>query len=372
MGERAHVHRFSMAFIGEDYRPVEDVYLEVDDRGYISSIGRGSAGPGVRAEGVAIPAPIDAHVHTGDYALAGAGLSLRLEDLVAPPNGLKHRLLASMGPEELELSISGAISYLRSTGSTAAADFREGGLAGVLAARRASSRAGYRLLILGRPGADGSFEEVLRAAGPGLSSPLDHVDSLRAMMSSAASVGKIFAAHVAETRRSRETGDLEAVLEAGPPAPGFIVHGTFLSEDDLMALAEARVGLVACPRANSFFSGASPPIAAALRAGVELALGTDNTGWVAPDMWREMEAALRLLRSQDPALADPRRVLRAATLSGARVLGMDRVGIIEEGWLANLVVLDGSVVSPSMDPLSAAIIRGGPGHIRSVISGWGA
>ena len=362
-----------MAFIGEDYRPVEDVYVEVDDRGYISSIGRGSTGPGVRAGGVALPAPVDAHVHTGDYALAGAGLSLRLEDLVAPPSGLKHRLLSAMGPEELDRSISGAISYLRSTGSTAAADFREGGLAGVLAARRASSRAGYRLLVLGRPEGDGSFEDVLRAAdGLGLSSPLDHLDSLRAMASSAASMGKLFAAHVAETRRAREMGDLEAILGAGPPAPDFLVHGTFLSEDDLMALAEAHVGLVACPRANSFFSGASPPIAAALRAGVELALGTDNAGWIAPDMWREMEAALRLLRSQDPALADPRRVLRAATLSGARILGMERAGIIEEGWLANIVVLDESVVSPSVDPLSAAIIRGGPGHIRSVISGWGA
>ena len=363
-------YRFSLAFVGEEYAPVEDVYVEVDDRGYIASIGRGST-PGIRAVGVALPGLVNAHVHTGDYALAGAGLSLGLEEIVAPPGGLKHRLLASMGPEELERSISGALRYLLSTGSTFAADFREGGLSGVLAARRASRAASYRLVVLGRPEVDGSFEDVLREAdGLGLSSPLDHLESLRAMASAAASQGKIFAAHVAETRRSRDMGDLEALLEAGRPS--FVVHGTFLGEEDLMALADSRVGLVICPRSNAFFSGASPPIAAAIRAGVELALGTDNAGWIAPDMWREMEAALRLLRVQDPALADPRRILRAATLSGARVLGLDRVGVIDEGWFASMVVIDRSAVSPSVDPLSAVVLRGGPGHIRSVVVGAGS
>ncbi|MGC9116776.1 MAG: amidohydrolase family protein, partial [Conexivisphaera sp.] len=355
------------AFVGEDYRPLEDAYVEVDERGLISSVGRGSGG--ARVGGVALPGLVDAHVHTGDYALAGAGLPLPLEDLVAPPHGLKHRLLSAMGPGELERSVRAALLYMESTGSTVAADFREGGLEGVLAARRASSGLRIRPIVLGRPGPDGDFRAVLEAAdGLGLSSPLDHLDSLGSMASAASAAGKILAAHVAETREARAAGDLEVVMDAG--GFSFIVHGTHLSWDDLAWLASRRVGLVACPRANGFFSGSEPPLASALEAGVELALGTDNSGWVAPDMWREMEAALRALRRQRPSLADPRVVLRSATLSGARLLGMERVGLIAEGWLANIVVLDESAVLPAVDPLASAVLRGGPGHIRAVITGW--
>ncbi|MGC8555592.1 MAG: hypothetical protein ACP5NG_01050, partial [Conexivisphaera sp.] len=86
MTDGARAYRFSLAFVGEDYRPLEDAYVEVDERGLISSVGRGSGG--ARVGGVALPGLVDAHVHTGDYALAGAGLPLPLEDLVAPPHGL--------------------------------------------------------------------------------------------------------------------------------------------------------------------------------------------------------------------------------------------------------------------------------------------
>jgi len=343
------------------------VYVEIDDGGVISSIGRGSGG--IRVGGVALPGPVNAHVHTGDYALAGAGLQLPVEDLVAPPGGLKHRLLGSMGPGELERSIEGALRYMESTGSLVAADFREGGVDGVLAARRASSRVGHRLLILGRPAAGDDPGALLDAAdGLGLSSPLDYRESLGKLIAAASSRGKLIAAHVAETAASRASGDLEALMDAGRPS--FVVHGTHLSEEDLAALADARVGIVACPRANAFFSGSNPPLAAALRAGVELALGTDNAGWVAPDMWREMEAALRLLRRQDPPLADPRAVLRMSSLSGARILGLERVGLIDEGWFAHMAILDESAVSPSMDRLSAAVLRGGAGHVRAAIGWW--
>ncbi|MFP3284582.1 MAG: amidohydrolase family protein [Nitrososphaeria archaeon] len=359
-------YRFSLALVGEDYEPVEDVYVEVDDRGVISSIGRGSGG--TRLGGVALPGLVNAHVHTGDYALAGAGLQLSLEDLVAPPGGLKHRLLESMRQEDLQRSIEGALRYMKSTGSLIAADFREGGINGVAAARRAAARARYRLIELGRPSGN-DVEALLDVAeGLGLSSPLDYGEYLRELVTAASSRGKLIAAHVAETLGARESGDLEMLLEAGRPS--FVVHGTYLSEEDLATLAEERVGLVACPRANAFFSGSSPPLAAALRAGVEVALGTDNTGWVAPDMWREMEAALRLLRRQDPSLADPKVVLRMSSLSGAKILGLERVGIIEEGWLAYIVVLDESAILPSVDVPSAVVLRGGAGHLKAAIGLW--
>ena len=359
-------YRFDVVVAGEDYGVIEDAYVEVDDDGLITSVGRGSGG--LKIGGIAVPGLINAHVHTGDYALAGLGLKGKLEDVVAPPLGLKHRELARMGEDEVIASIAQATLHMLRSGTVVAGDFREGGTGGVKAARSAAMSTGFKLVVLGRPLGEDDVEDVLSYAdGIGLSSPLEFPPGIISRAHSIAkSNGKLLAAHVAETRDARDAGDLELLLENAEPS--FIVHGTNLTQDDLSLLAERGIPLVVCPRSNSFFGVGEPPLAEALRDGVDVALGTDNTGWISPELEREMEAAFSLLRRQDERMAEPRLVLRAAALGGARALSLKKTGIIKEGWMAHITIFEKTTaITASRDLLASLVLRAGSKDVKAMM-----
>src|SRR5436305_8868884 len=77
------------------------------------------------AEGLIIPGLWNAHTHLGD-AVVTQELRGTLEDLVAPPHGLKHRILAKAKDEAVVAAMRRAMATMVRTGTTGCADFREG------------------------------------------------------------------------------------------------------------------------------------------------------------------------------------------------------------------------------------------------------
>ncbi len=73
---------------------------------------------------IILPAFINSHTHIGDSIAKDAGSGLSLDDLVAPPDGLKHRLLAAATPDDLISQMRKSITLMESTGVAAFADFR--------------------------------------------------------------------------------------------------------------------------------------------------------------------------------------------------------------------------------------------------------
>ena len=74
----------------------------------------------------------------------------------------------------------------------------------------------------------------------------------------------------------------------------------------------------------------------ALEAGVTIAMGTD----AGTPLNRHGEIPQELAYMVDYGL-DPERALEAATVTAAELLGLDDVGRVEDGYRADLVVLDG-------------------------------
>lgn len=318
------------------------------------------------AKGIIVPTLTNAHTHLADYVVQ-LDLSLSLEELVAPPNGLKHRVLRETPEEHIIHGMDEARSIMLRRGTSQFIDFREGGEKGAVLLRGA---VGWpRPFILGRPQhLDFDREEVDRvlsvADGIGVSSITDwDYEELRDLASHVRSKGRPFAIHASE--RSRE--DIDMVLEL---KPSFVVHMTMAEEADIEACASQRVPIVACPRSNLFF-GRVPPLAKMLKAGVEVALGTDNAMFNLPDMLAEMETAARLLRSQ--GVRDVRPVLSMA-LGNSKKLLMERatIGIgpgkpcdflvarSHQGDPATDLVLRSSSSDPLMVCLGRETWRGGP------------
>src|SRR3989304_1280294 len=102
------------------------------------------------ATGLIIPALWNAHTHLGD-AVVTQELKGTIEDLVAPPHGLKHRVLARAKDAAVIAAMRRAMTTMLRTGTTGFADFREGGLRGLKLIYAAVAALPLQGVVLGRP-----------------------------------------------------------------------------------------------------------------------------------------------------------------------------------------------------------------------------
>jgi imidazolonepropionase-like amidohydrolase len=342
---------------------------------------------------VLLPGLIDAHVHPalpvalsayrdGDpgYLAARSGAEARailmrgfttVRDMGGPAFGLRQAIDEGVieGPR---IFPSGAIV----SQTSGHGDFRQRSAPPRLLAIEADpmERAGYSALADGPAEVLAAVREQLRlgatqiklAAGGGISSVFDPIDSvqytpeeLRAAVAATADWGTYVAVH-AYTPES-----IRRAIEAGVKS---IEHGHLIDEPTMKLIGERGVFL--SPQAY-VFSGAlvpatsPPPTAAqaaqrakaqmvsagldrmmqlAKRHGVKIAFGTDVFGSSRVFEWQPKEFAARL------RWFTPVEILRQATsingellaLSGARNPYGGRLGVIEAGALADLLVVEGN------------------------------
>lgn len=152
----------------------------------------------------------------------------------------------------------------------------------------------------------------------------------------------------------------------------FAGHARYVDQDevDLLGQNKCTVSHQACMASNR---GVSPPIPAMRRAGVTIALGTDNNS---NDMFAVMKVAMlteRIRRSEDEhpgMLPQPEDILEDAALGGARAANLaDSTGSLDVGKKADVMILDTfkPYLVPSGRILSAWIHNGRPSDIESVI-----
>jgi 5-methylthioadenosine/S-adenosylhomocysteine deaminase len=122
------------------------------------------------------------------------------------------------------------------------------------------------------------------------------------------------------------------------------VHMTQLTDAEIALCAERGVSVVHCPESNLKLASGFCPVGKLQQAGVNVAIGTDGCASNNDlDMFGEMRTAALLAKAvaEDAAALDAFSALRAATLGGAKAMGLDdRIGSIEPGKQADLVVVD--------------------------------
>jgi 5-methylthioadenosine/S-adenosylhomocysteine deaminase len=122
------------------------------------------------------------------------------------------------------------------------------------------------------------------------------------------------------------------------------VHMTQLTDAEIALCAERGVSVAHCAESNLKLASGFCPTAKLLRAGVNLAIGTDGAASNNDlDMFGETRTAALLAKAvaEDASALDAATALRAATLGGARAMGLDHlVGSIEAGKQADLVCVD--------------------------------
>ncbi|HII07241.1 MAG TPA: amidohydrolase family protein [Methanotrichaceae archaeon] len=337
--------------LGEEFEPFEGYLLL--RKGVVAEIGSEKVDSDL--EGIICPALVNSHVHLGDSIFKDPPF-LPLGELVGP-GGLKHRALLGASRQDKVEGMRRSLLEMTRSGTSAFADFREGGEEGVEMLFEAMEGTDLIGRVLGRPN-PGSIHVHPKCWGVGISSTRDYPRSwVEEVVEAARSEGKRVALHAGEAGRD----DIEDALSL---EPDFLVHLTKAIPRDLAMIAEAGVPVVVCPRSNLAMGVGLPDVALMLDMGITVGLGTDNVMLNSPNLFSEMEFLSKALLHND------RQVFMMCTLSGAQILGADdAVGAIRVGKECKIMVIDRR--SDNMwglnDPLASLVRRARPSDILAVL-----
>jgi 5-methylthioadenosine/S-adenosylhomocysteine deaminase len=129
-------------------------------------------------------------------------------------------------------------------------------------------------------------------------------------------------------------------------------HCVCITEDDMRLLREKDVSVIHNPASNLKLASGIAPVPEALSAGLNVCIGTDGASSNNNlNMWEDMylTSILHKGSTRDPRLITAGEVLKMATVNGAKALGMPRVGSIQEGNKADLIMVD--LEKPHLKPL---------------------
>ena len=167
------------------------------------------------------------------------------------------------------------------------------------------------------------------------------------------------AEEVATAIKTHGDRPIERLARLGILGPQTIaVHGVHLEAADIALLARHGASVAHCPASNLKLASGIAPVAAMLDAGLNLGIGTDGAASNNRlDMFAEMRLAALLAKgaSGRADVLPAHAALRAATLNGARALGLDHlIGSIAPGKAADLAAIDfGRIeMQPVYDPVS--------------------
>ncbi|WP_017793783.1 amidohydrolase family protein [Leucobacter salsicius] len=150
-----------------------------------------------------------------------------------------------------------------------------------------------------------------------------------------------------------------------------IAHGVYVSAEDRALLRARGTSVALCPRSNEVIGLDMPPVAAYLREGNQIAVGTDSlSSSPSLDLLADVGKLYRVARDQGYRGDDlHQRLFGAATLGGAEALGLHvgkhRIGQLGVGAMADLAFFDVPTHNP--DVALAELVEAGAGRARRTI-----
>jgi 5-methylthioadenosine/S-adenosylhomocysteine deaminase len=188
--------------------------------------------------------------------------------------------------------------------------------------------------------------------------------------------GGTFSLEKGMLRYLRETGrtDVRYLMQLGIlDLQWLMIHGIHCTDLDIEQMARVGATLVYTPTSESIRGGGIGPIANAVRAGMNVALGTDGPMVdYSVDMVEQMKACayLQHVRHLDPTRIPYETAIEMATINGAKALGLDKeIGSLSAGKLADIAVFDARKphIGVQLRPISTFVSAGRGADARLVM-----
>ncbi len=376
---------------------LDDVVIDVDDHGSITSITRAedATDDTLRTVDVRLPATatllpgvVDTHNHAPQWPQLGTGLDMALEDWL-----FEHTfpLEARYQDTDFAASVWGhMVPSLLQHGTTTAVFYGSTHVDATTALAQTCADRGLRALV-GRVGMDHpeGTPEWYRDVDPdaGVEASAESIRQIQSIGSSlvqpivtprfipactdalliglaelAASTGTRVQTHCSESDWEHQyvldrvgITDTAALEQFGLMRRSTVLaHADLVSAQDLDIMQNHGAGVAHCPLSNAYFSNGVFPARRALDAGVHVGLGTDVAGGAEPGVLGACAHAVtasRYLEAGVDAAADPAdrgvpdsridivEAFFMATLGGARLVDLP-VGLLEPGRMFDAFVVD--------------------------------
>ena len=169
---------------------------------------------------------------------------------------------------------------------------------------------------------------------------------------------------------------VQDIMETQP----LLAHCITLDDQDIETIRHAGASVAHCPKSNAKLRHGRAPFAKLIGAHLKVGLGSDSVASNNNcDILEEARFAILVARGSSPTVREgvsstdalaqinPDRALFAATLGGARALGLDQeIGSLLEGKQADLTVvgLDGAHQHPVSNPVDALIFSSSGRDVR--------
>ena len=134
---------------------------------------------------------------------------------------------------------------------------------------------------------------------------------------------------------------------------GGAYHCVHFTDEEAKIFKDNGLTIVTCPCSNAKLASGIAPLMKYYEMGINIAIGTDgpasNNGL---DMFKEMylAASLNKLSCKDAKAIPAFEFLKMATVNGAKAMGLDEADVLEEGKLADIIMID--LQQPNMQPLN--------------------
>lgn len=122
-----------------------------------------------------------------------------------------------------------------------------------------------------------------------------------------------------------------------------LAHSVKISDKDIQNLKETNTYIAHCPVSNLKLGCGIAPITQMVEEGLCVSLGTDGQGSGSNlDMFETMKFTALLQKgiNENPEDLPAYEVLKMATINGAKALNLNETGKIEEGKLADLIIIN--------------------------------
>lgn len=150
------------------------------------------------------------------------------------------------------------------------------------------------------------------------------------------------------------------------------VHATHLNGEEIDRLAEVKANIVHCPRSNLKLASGACPVERLLKAGVNVALGTDGAASNNRlDLWSELELAALFGKhvAGDAQAVTAASAIEMATINGARALNLaEETGSLVPGKAADVICVELAApgLLPVLDPVSQLVYSASRDQVTDV------
>lgn len=387
---------------GENLDYIDNGYIVINN-GRIEKVGIGKyksrsnknifEGRGI----LVIPGFINAHTHIGDSIGKDIGVDSVFESRIHPVRSIKSKILKRSERRHLVNFMRSSIISMMKKGIVVVADFREGGMYGIEQIIEATSGLLMKSIILGRPE---HYFDISRDFDKNPKIPQHLVESIHRILDISDGLGisganentdnslneyrgiiqkrslkkkyllSIHSSESAETEKKsiNVTGKSEVQRIIAKLLPNFVVHLTNASDADIELVAQRKIGVVVCPRANATLGVGIPKISKMLKFGCLIAIGTDNVMINSPDMFRELDYIWKITRTLEDGAISAKEILKMATVNGGKILGINS-GSLKAGMSADMIFIDKTNldISPMHDPHVSIVHRASASSILNVM-----